>query len=151
MAKIFGLIAAFVAYMIVLGLAADLLRLFGLPIRAEVSFTLGMLPMLGVAGFASHGFRDRMDPIQQLVMVFAFIAVWLIVSSFPNVVVMVIFFGVFLAAYFKALLVSFNYYFVRRPLEQQAHSRQAQGRRSECRRGVVSRDSWVFRDPPSNG
>jgi hypothetical protein len=124
MGKIFGLIAAFAAYMVVLGLAADLLRLFGLPIQADASFTLGTLPMLAVAGIASHGFRERKDPMQQLVMVFAFIAVWLVVSSFANPVAMIIFVGVFIAVYLKALLLSLNYYFVRRPLEQHAHKQR---------------------------
>jgi hypothetical protein len=124
MGAIFGLIAALFGYMIVLVLAADFLRKFGLPMTTGAPFTLGMLVMLALALFASAGFRERKDPIQQLILVCAFIAAWMIVVSFPHVVVIVAFVGVFFAVYLKALIVSWNYYFVRRPLEQQAIKEQ---------------------------
>src|SRR5262249_7645901 len=94
MSKVLTLIAAFVAYMFVLWLAADLLRLFGLPLDLGWPFVLGILTLLAAAIFASQGFRYRFDPVEQMALVFSFIAVWLFVISFPNAIVLLIFFGV---------------------------------------------------------
>jgi hypothetical protein len=137
MGKIFGVIITSALCFAATGLAADFLRHFMPELRETTLFFLGMFPMFAVAVLAGQSRDWQVEWLSQVIRIFAFIGAWLIVSSYPNAILILVFVAVFVAMYVKPFLSSTNYLFVRRPLEQQALKQRMLDQKLEAEAAVA--------------
>jgi hypothetical protein len=121
--RAFGYIIAAFLCMVAIEFVLEFLRLFGLHPQDYGLFIL-VLPMAGVAWVASHGKTDEVEVLPEMLIVFGFVGLLVLLLNYGNWFLLLAFVAAYAAVYGKPLVLGYNYLLVRRPLEQQALKQQ---------------------------